>query len=324
VEAIVAVGQVGLGLILVLVFAARLVRGVAGLAASLGLSAFLLSVILLGFDPENLAVGAAGAYEGASGLALGSIIGAAMVAVALAFGITTLIVPLRFERAPLPILVLPVAAVVLLAVLAWDGELSRTDGVLLLVGYVGTVGYLWWLSRRGIDIEAEAEHEVVGETDGAHGMGTARSLGLLVVSLAGVAVGGELLVLGSGALIDRLGLSQTVIGMTVLALAVSIEELARELPAALQGRAEISYGNVAGSAIGFFLLNAGLIALVRPLEVDDPTRSFYLPVALLTIVVVSALLATKRVGRLAGATLVLLYALFALGGVVLYGLPAPS
>jgi cation:H+ antiporter len=317
---LIPIAQAAVGLVLVLLFAERLVRGVGGLATGLGLSAFLLSVVLLGFDPENLAVGVAGAHEGASGLALGSIVGAAMVAIALAFGITALIVPMRFETAPPAVLGVPVAAVLLLAALAWDGELSRVDGLVLLVSYAATIGYLWWLSRRGIDIEAHSE--VAEEAEEARGAGTGRSAVLLVVSLAGVAVGGELLVLGSSHLIGRLGLSETVVGMTVLALAVSIEELARELPAALKGHAEISYGNVAGSAVGFFLLNAGLIALVAPLDVDAPTRAFYLPFAIGTVVLVSALLGTKRVGRPAGAILVLLYAAFAIGGYVLFGTPA--
>lgn len=318
-DPIISIVEVVVGLVLVLFFAERLVRGVAGLASGLGLSAFLLSVVFLGFDPENLAVGAAGAYEGASGLALGSIVGAAMVAIALAFGITALVVPMRFEKAPLAVLVVPIAAVALLAALAWDGELSRVDGLVLLAGYAATIGYLWWLSRRGIDIEADSE--VAEEAEEAREAGSGRSAALLLASLAGVAVGGELLVLGSSDLVGRFGLSETVFGMTILALAVSVEELARELPAALKGRAEISYGNVAGSAVGFFLLNAGLIALVAPLEVDGPTRTFYLPLTIVTVIVVSVLLWTRRVGRPAGAILVLLYAAFAIGGYVLFGTP---
>lgn len=305
------------GLALVLFFAECLVKGVAALAAGLGLSAFLLSVIFLGFDPENLAVGAAGTYEGASGLALGSIVGAAMVAIALAFGITALIVPLRFEQAPKAVLAVPIVAELWLWLLARDGQLSRVDGGLLLAGYAAAILYLSWLSRRGIDIQAESG--VAKEPEEARGLGKARAVGLLLLSLAGVAVGGELLVTGARDLIGRLGVSETVFGMTVLALAVSIEELARELPAALKGRAEITYGNVTGSVLGFFLLNAGLISLIRPVEVGSSTLSFYLPVAFGTIVVVSLLAMTLQIPRWAGGLLVLLYAGFAVGGYVLFG-----
>ena len=305
------------GLALVLFFAERLVKAVAGLAVGLGWSAFLLSVIFLGFDPENLGVGAVGAYEGASGLALGSIIGAAMVAIALAFGITALVIPMRFEQAPWQVLAVPIVAAGWFGLLVLDGQLSRVDGLLLLVGYAVALLYLAWLSRRGVDIRAESG--VAKESEEARGVGKLKAAGLLILSLAAITVGGELLVTSARDLIGRFGLSETVVGMTVLALAVSIEEVARELPAALHGRAEISYGNVIGSALGFFLLNAGLIALVGPIEVDQPTLTFYLPVAFITLVLVSAFLLARRVPRGAGAVLVLVYAVFAIGGYVFFG-----
>ncbi|WP_205602649.1 hypothetical protein [Chelativorans alearense] len=88
------------GLTLVLFFAGRLVQGTLAFAHGFGLSVFVVSIVFLGFDPENLTVGAVGTYEEAAGIAIGTIIGAAMVAIALAFGTTVLIVPLKFEQAP--------------------------------------------------------------------------------------------------------------------------------------------------------------------------------------------------------------------------------
>ncbi len=95
---------------------------------------------------------------------------------------------------------------------------------------------------------------------------------------------------------------------------VSIEELARELPAALQGRPEISFGNVLGSILAFFLFNAGITALVRPVPVGDTVLTFYLPLVLLTTLVVTAFMLTKKVPRWGGGVLVALYVIFALGG----------
>jgi cation:H+ antiporter len=139
-------------------------------------------------------------------------------------------------------------------------------------------------------------------------------LGRLVLSLAAIIVGSEMLVASSEALMASLGLSDTVFGMTILALLVSSEELARELPAALQGRPEISFGNVVGSILAFFLCNAGIIAVVQPVPVSDQVLRFYLPVCLLTIIVVSLLMLRKRIPRWAGAVLVGLYVLFVAGG----------
>jgi cation:H+ antiporter len=299
------------GLLLVIWSAERLVEGVVGTSVALGASAFVVSVVFVGFDPENLAVGAVSAAQGLSGIAAGSVIGAAMVAVGLAFGVTALRAPMRFARAPRRVLAIPVAAILLFGALAFDGVLSRRDGALLLGAFVLAVLELLRLSRRGLDIQPTGE---VAETLGHAGQRSrARALGLLALSLIGLVVGSELLVFGSERLLARFGLSETVFGMTFFALAVSVEELARELPAARRGHPEISVGNVAGSILAFFLCNAGLIALIQPVTIDPSVIRFYLPVCLLTVAFAAACLAALSVPRWAGAVLVAAYVVFFAG-----------
>jgi cation:H+ antiporter len=300
------------GLALVIYFAEKLVKGAVGTSAGFGVSVFVISVIFIGFDPENLAVGAVASYEAASGIALGSIIGAAMVAVAFAFGLTALIAPMTFERVPFSILAVPVLAILLFAALAWDGVLSRLDGGILLLAFVLAIGSLLLLSRKGIDIKPTGE---VAETlEKPQQLGKWKALGLLFLSLIAIIAGSEMLVEGSKAVINRLGLSETFFGMTVLAFLVSVEEIARELPAALKGRPEISYGNVAGSILAFFCFNAGIVALVRPVEVDLHVLRFYLPVCGVAVLATTLFMLTRNVTRWAGAVLVLLYLVFAMGG----------
>jgi cation:H+ antiporter len=86
----------GIGLGLVIFFAEQLVKGVVGTSVGFGVSTFLLSVLFIGFDPDNLAVGAAASAEGVSGIALGSILGGAMVAIAFAFGLSAVVAPMTF------------------------------------------------------------------------------------------------------------------------------------------------------------------------------------------------------------------------------------
>jgi cation:H+ antiporter len=301
----------GLGLILVVYFAERLVKGTLGTALGFGVSSFLVSVVFIGFDPENLAVGAVGAAEGMPGIALGSIIGAAMVAIGLAFGLTALLCPMRYERTPPRILAVPLLAVGGLWVLSMDGRLSRLDGMLLFLGYGLAVLYLRHLARRGVDVRPAGE--VAEELEDAKALHKWKALGLLLVSLVGLVVGSELLVIGSERAITWLKLSDTVFGMTILALAVSIEEFARELPAAWRGRPEISFGNVVGSILAFFLFNGGVIAMVRPVAVEAAVLHFYLPMCLGTVVVISAFMLTNHVPRWGGALLVALYGLFFAG-----------
>jgi cation:H+ antiporter len=302
----------GAGLGLVLFFAEQLVKGAVGTSVGFRVSTFLISVVFIGFDPENLAIGAVAASEGVAGIALGSIIGAAMVAMALAFGITALVVPLRFDQVPSQILAVPILAVLLLAGLAVDGRLSRLDGVILVAGFVLALLYLSRLGRRGLDIRPSGEVAETLEHAETHSRWT--SLGLLLLSLAAIIVGSDLLVSGARTMLARFGIADLPFGMTILAFLVSIEELARELPAAWHGRSEISFGNVVGSVLAFFLCNAGVIALVQPVVVDRSVVMFYLPLAGLTTVIVSAVMWTKQVPRWAGGLFVMLYAFFAIGG----------
>lgn len=299
---------------MVLVSAERLVDSTIGVSHRLGLSAFLISVVFIGFDPENLGVGAVASYEATAGIALGTIVGAAMVALALAFGVTALVVPLDFARAPQRILLLPVGAVALVTGLALDGTLSRVDGAILLGGYVAAAGLLLRWERRGVHVApTEAVEAEVEEEEEARLVG---SVAWFVASLAGIVAGSELLVRGARPVIEALGWTETVFGMTLLALLVSVEEVARELPAALKGRPDISFGNVVGSALAFFGFNAGVIALVRPVPVDPITRHFYLPVCAGTVLLIAALMLWRRVPRWGGILLLLVYVLFVAGPIV--------
>jgi cation:H+ antiporter len=242
-----------------------------------------------------------------------------MVAVAFAFGLTALVTPMKFEQVARPIVVIPVIALALFAVLAWDGLLSRLDGGILLVGFVLAVAGLLWMSKRGVDIKPTGE---VAETlEEARRLSKWKSLGLMLLSLVAIVVGSEMLVEGSKTIIERLGLSDTLFGMTILAFLVSVEELARELPAALKGRPEISYGNVVGSILAFFCFNAGIIALVRPVVVEPQVLHFFLPVCALTLLATTMVMLTREVPRWAGAVLLLLYLVFVLGGYLGFGIP---
>jgi cation:H+ antiporter len=310
-ELVTALVMFGVGLGLIIFFAEQLVKGVVGTSMGFGLSTFLLSVIFIGFDPDNLAVGTVASAEGVSGIALGSILGGAMVAVAFAFGIAALVAPMTFAQVPPQVLAVQMLAVVLLAAFALDGQLSRVDGGILLVAFGLAILYLVRLGRRGLDIQASGE--VGHRLQKGNIPGKWPSLGLFILSLVAIVIGSELLVSGAQTLLARFHISDLPFGMTVLAFLVSIEELERELPAARQGRPDISFGNVLGSILAFFLFNAGIIALVRPVPMDRAVLTFYLPLAFITTATLSAFMLTKRVPRWAGGVLILFYAAFVVG-----------
>jgi cation:H+ antiporter len=199
----------------------------------------------------------------------------------------------------------------LLTGLALDGLLSRIDGALLLVGYGGAVAGLLRWERRGVHV-APTE-AVAGEGEDEASSPLWRSVTWFVASFGGVLLGSEMLLRGARPIIGALGWTDTLFGMTLLALLVSVEEVARELPAALKGRPDVSFGNVVGSALAFFCFNAGVIALVRPVPVAPVTQNFYLPVCTGTVLLIAAFMAGKRVPRWGGFVLLMMYLLFVVG-----------
>jgi cation:H+ antiporter len=301
------------GIALVLFFSEQLVKGVVGTSINFKVSAFLISVIFLGFDPENLGVGAVGSYEQLEGIAAGSIIGSAMVAMALALGVTALLSPLSFGKISKQILVIPFMAVALFAVLVLDQTLSRRDGLILLMTYALAVLYLIYLNKKGISIQAGGEVKEVLEKKELPGKW--KSAGLMLLSLAAIVGGSEMLVSGSKVILEKFHLSDTVYGMTILAFVVSVEEIARELPAALKGKPEISMGNVVGSVLAFFLFNAGLVALISPFEISEQTLTFFLPMSGGTVLfILFLLMVIHKIPRWAGMVLLALYAAFVIIG----------
>ncbi len=133
-----------------------------------------------------------------------------------------------------------------------------------------------------------------------------------MVALGGIIGGSELLVVSAQSVINKFGLSETFFGFIVLAFLVSIEELARELPAALKGHAEISYGNVVGSILAFFLFNAGIMVLVRPVPVTPPVPWVNGSFVLGTLLLITYLMHRKKIPRWAGFLLVITYVSFSI------------
>lgn len=296
------------GLLLIVGAAERLVAAAVGTALALRMTPFVVAAVFIGFDPENLAVGASAATRGSDGIAIGTILGATMVAIALALGLTAILTPVDVEPAPWSLLALPSAAVAGFAAAVADGELGRADGALLVAAYAAAVVALVRLGRRGVTIEPHGEAAEAIEDPPTN----VRALLLLAGSLAVLVAGSELLVGAARDLVDVAGWSETTAGLSVVALAVSIEELARELPAARRGHAELTVGNVTGSILAFVLLNAGLIALVHPIEISEDVRTVQLPIVAATVLVVLGLLRRGGLRRRAGLVLVALYAGFLL------------
>jgi cation:H+ antiporter len=283
------------GVALVVVAADVFVDGLLGVGRRLGVAPFVLTVALSGFETENLAAGIATNARGLPGAAAGTFLGGVTFLALAVAGLGGLISPMRVELprrfaawtalAPLPLLGFGL-----------DGGISRLEGGLLVVWFVVALVGAARSGHRllaGDDGERHERHAVL------------RLLGGLAV-LTG---GGWLLGDGLRTVVRHLGTSPTLLGNTALVASVEAEELARVAVPARRGRPELALGNIAGTIIHFAALNAGVIALIKPLALDHDTTTFYLPAAAVSPAVFAALLLTRRrVGRTEGAGLLLLYA----------------
>jgi cation:H+ antiporter len=282
---------VGLG---VVVFAADLfVDGLLGIALTLGIAPFVLSVALSGFETENLAAGIAANAKGLPGAAAGTFLGGITF---LSFGVAGLgglIAPIRVEL-PTRFAVWTAISPLPLFAFAVDGHISRVEGGLLVVwSIVALVG----LALSGRDLLVDDDDERVK-----------RPVLRLLVGLALLTGGGWLIGRGLTTTVRRLGVPQTLLGNTALAAAVEAEELARFAVPARRGRPEIGLGSIAGTIVHFAALNAGIIALVKPLTLGSQTTHFYLPVAVASPSIFALVLVVrKRLGRLEGGALTGLY-----------------
>jgi cation:H+ antiporter len=282
---------VGLG---VVVFAADLfVDGLLGIALTLGIAPFVLSVALSGFETENLAAGIAANAKGLPGAAAGTFLGGITF---LSFGVAGLgglIAPIRVEL-PTRFAVWTAISPLPLFAFAVDGHISRVEGGLLVVwSIVALVG----LALSGRDLLVDDDDERVK-----------RPVLRLLVGLALLTGGGWLIGQGLTTTVRRLGVPQTLLGNTALAAAVEAEELARFAVPARRGRPEIGLGSIAGTIVHFAALNAGIIALVKPLTLGSQTTHFYLPVAVASPSIFALVLVVrKRLGRLEGGALTGLY-----------------
>lgn len=295
----VAVGVVAFagGVWLLVVSVEGLVRALQAWAAAAGLSGLVLAALVLGFDLESTAAGVAAALRDLPGSALGTSIGASIFLLTAGLGIAAIVAPFRVE-VPRGALAVAAVASILPLPLMLDGELSRLDGALLLGAFVPLLIALF-------------RTRSVGATGLEPAQRPSRLALRLLLGLAGLLVGAQLLVLGAERIVGGLGISETVFGLLVVGVAVSLEEVLLEALPAYRGFPELAVGNALGTVLFLLTASLGLIVLIHPLAVPDSVRSFHGPALLAASLVSLSLLARGGVGLRAGAFLVAVYVVYA-------------
>jgi cation:H+ antiporter len=283
------VGVVGL-----VVGAEWLVRGAARLAARTGLSAIVigLTVVAFGTSAPELAVSLGAALGGESDIALGNVVGSNIANILLVLGLSAvagggLYVAQRIVRIDVPIMIAVSAAVLLLGL---DGRLGRIDGALLTVTLVTYITWLVVANRREASSTADEDHDDIPdavelEEEYSEGLSAGvlraepvwRDLLFLVAGLGLLVVGAQALVGAATDIATSLGVSELVIGLTVVAVGTSLPEIATSVIAAARGQRDLAVGNAIGSNLFNIMAVLGISSIITPIGVSDSALGFDLP-----------------------------------------------
>jgi len=273
------------GLVFLVIGAEFLVRGASRLAAALGISPLVigLTVVAFGTSAPELAVSIKAALADQSGIAVGNVVGSNIFNVLFILGLSAVIVPLvvskQLIKFDVPLMILLSFTVLLFAL---DGRFSRFEGILWFTGLIIYVSFLIYQSRKDNRKAAEAIDPEVAELlgDPSEKQAWLKNIGLIAIGLV-------LLVLGSRWLVDSavifakyFGVSEVIIGLTIVAAGTSLPELVTSIIAALRGERDIAVGNVVGSNIFNIMAVLGITSIVAPagIPVESSTLSFDIPV----------------------------------------------
>ena len=263
--------------IVVLYFGAEwLVRGASRLASSLGVSPIVigLTVVSLGTSAPELVVCLVAALQGNPGLAIGNVMGSNLANIGLILGLTSLVHPLEVKHRvvwrEMPVMLLITFAIY---PIAFDRVLSRMDGFMLLLVLLA---YLVWVFRSGHPDEIKSSHgprDSMATSEEAASLLNLKDIGHVALGSAFLVLGGYCIVKGAVEVASALGISEVIIGLTVVAIGTSLPELATSLVAAMRQEVDIAVGNIIGSNIFNLTAIFGTTAVVRPIMIPETVLS---------------------------------------------------
>ncbi|WP_018144523.1 MULTISPECIES: calcium/sodium antiporter [unclassified Thioalkalivibrio] len=303
------------GLILLTWSADRFVFGASALARGLGVSPLIigLTIVAFGTSAPEIVVSVLASLQGNPGLAVGNAIGSNIANIALVLGAATLVAPLAIGRGmvrrELPILLLVSFGVLLLLV---DGELGRLEGIALLAGLVLFTAWMAISARRARPAPHDDTPEVVrGMVETIpEGDRLGPAIAWLVFGLLLLLASSQALVWGAVEIAEQLGVSDLVIGLTIVAVGTSLPELATSVVAAFRREAGLAIGNVVGSNLFNLLAVLAVPALIAPLAIDADvlTRDYPVMLALTVALFLIALGRRGQIRRWQGALLLIAFA----------------
>ncbi|WP_250657308.1 calcium/sodium antiporter [Alkalimarinus coralli] len=294
------------GLVVLVWSADRFVNGSVATARNLGMSPMLIGLTIVAFGtsaPEMIVSGTA-ALSDASNLAVGNAIGSNIANIALVLGITALVSPIPLKplvlKREFPVLV---TATLLVTLLFLDNHLGIWDGIIMIVILAIS---MYFLTRNNLDAP-----EILEEINEIPSTSTAKAILQLVISLGLLLASSKLLVWGASGVARELGVSELIIGLTIVAIGTSLPELAASVASALKGHHDIALGNIIGSNLFNLLAVLPIPALLNPVMLDSEVllRDYSIMLALTLLLAAAAYIMQKkgRLGRSFGSGMLAIY-----------------
>ncbi|MFP6711840.1 MAG: calcium/sodium antiporter [Rhodospirillales bacterium] len=289
------------GFILLLAGAEVMLRGAIGLADKFGISKLVvgMTVVAFGTSAPELLVSLNATLAGSSGLAIGNVVGSNIANILLVLGVAALLMPIAVEPAALKrdgwMLLTGTGLFMALAV---RGEIDLFAGVVLLAYFIGFLVYSYLREKTSIDSVGEMYEHEVDDIDGVpHSL--LKIMVFLILGFAGLIYGADLLVEGGVAIARIFGVSEAVIGLTVIAFGTTLPELAATVVAALRKHSDVAIGNIVGSNIFNVVGIVGVVSVIAPMEV--PARVINLDIwimAAATLILMPYMIGRReRLGR---------------------------
>jgi cation:H+ antiporter len=284
-----------------------LVAGAVALAKQFGVSPLIigLTIVAMGTSAPEVAASIAAAVRGAGDIAVGNVYGSNIANLALVGGLAALIRPISIQRQTLR---REIPAMLIVALMLWpvlrNLSLSRSEAIGLLAVFFGLI-YMTVRAAKRQAAEQNRNNNTV--TQEHHGI---KNIILIIVGLVGLALGAEMTVRGAVVIGNKIGLSEAVIGLTIVALGTSLPELATCVVASIKSQHDISIGNLVGSNIFNTLLVTGTAGTIRPFEVAKRLAAgndYWIMIAVSTAFALFAVIGKRTISRLAGSVLLIIY-----------------
>ncbi|QDE29782.1 calcium/sodium antiporter [Shewanella polaris] len=286
-----------IGGFIILTFGAEaLVRGASAIALRLGIAPLIigLTIVAFGTSAPELAVSVKSALAGNPGIALGNVVGSNIVNIGLILAVTALIRPItvhsQMVKRDIPIMI---SASIFVWFLLLDGDVSFIDGAILFSLLIGYLVFSYISSKNNpeeVDIDTKPQNPLL-------------SITLIAVGITMLVGGGILFVNGAVDLAKQFGISEVIIGLTIVAIGTSMPELVTSVMAALKGQSDIAIGNVVGSNIFNVLGILGATALIHPVSAEGFNEIDFIAMIIFAIMVLPFAWSGFRIGRREGAVL---------------------